>query len=213
LNLSGNDTYTGATTFNAGTLLVSGSLAGTTSGLINNTGVLGGTGVFGAVGATGTTSVSAGGMIAPGVTTGTAGTRLTMNTSVTFDNGSTFAVNLDATDDKVDLLAINGNLALNGSDILTVNLINGALPINGSYEIVSYTGSLSGTFMTPSNLPAGYQIDYSDPHEILIDGAAIPEPGAFAMTFAGFAALRGIRCVRRRRRKPEKLIPAHAGTS
>jgi autotransporter-associated beta strand protein len=212
LNLSGNDTYTGATTINTGTLFTSGSLAGTASGLINNTGVLGGTGVFGAVGATGTTSVSAGGTIAPGVTTGTAGTKLTMNTSVTFNNGSTFAVNLDATNDKVDLLAINGNLALSGSDTLTVNLINGALPASGSYEIASYTGSLFGTFMTPSNLPAGYQLDYSDPHEILIDIAAIPEPGACAMTFAGVATLWGIKRVRRHRRKREKAIPAHADT-
>jgi hypothetical protein len=67
--------------------------------------------------------------------------------------------------------------------------------------------------MTPSNLPAGYRVDYSDPHEILIDVAAIPEPGACAMTFAGVATLWGIQRVRRRCYKREKPIPAHAGTN
>jgi autotransporter-associated beta strand protein len=199
LTLSGDDTYTGATTVNTGTLLVTGSLAGTSSVAINNTGVLGGGGMVGAVGATGTTSVNAGGEIYPGATLATAGTKLTINNNVIFNNGGTLAINLDATHDTVDLLAINGNLTLNGTDALTLDLVGGALTGAVNYEIATYTGTLSGAFVAPANLTsAGYQIDYSQPGEIFLDVAAIPEPGACAMFVCGIGALIGIQRSRRR---------------
>ena len=200
LTLSGDDTYTGATTINTGTMIVSGSLAGTNSVTINNTGVLGGAGMVGAIGSTGTTTVNAGAAIFPGATTGTAGTVLTLNNNLLFQNGSTFDVNLDTTGDHVDLLAINGNLTLSGSDNLTVNLINGSLPGGGAtYVIATYSGSLAGTFLTPANLTAGgYKVDYtSDPGEIVID--AIPEASTWGMMLSGIGMLLGYRHIRRRK--------------
>ncbi|HEX4083587.1 MAG TPA: autotransporter-associated beta strand repeat-containing protein, partial [Chthoniobacteraceae bacterium] len=199
LTLSGDDTYTGVTTINTGTMIVSGSLAGTSAVTINDTGVLGGSGMVGEIGATGTTTVSAGGAIFPGAISGTAGTTLTLNNSVLFQNGSTFDVNLDATGDHADLLAINGNLTLSGSDNLTVNLINGSLPADAAYVIATYTGTLSGTFLTPANLTAeGYKVDYtSDPGEIVID--AIPEGGPCGLILGGIGLLIGFRRIFQRK--------------
>jgi hypothetical protein len=52
--------------------------------------------------------------------------------------------------------------------------------------IATYTGTLSGAFLTPGNLPAGYEVNYSIPNEIIIQ---VPEPGAWILMMGGLGAL------------------------
>jgi hypothetical protein len=122
-------------------------------------GILHGTGSV-----TGKLQVSGTGQIAPGDSIGT----LSVTGNTSFSGGS-LAVELGATGSPgtSDLLAITGNLTLSGSSALGVS--GGAA--SGYYTIVTYSGSLSGTF---SSITAGYAADYSHSGQIRIVSTPLP---------------------------------------
>ena len=60
-------------------------------------------------------------------------------------------------------LAIGGNLTLAGNDTLTFDLVNGASLSSlaqGTYIIATYTGSLTGQFLTDATLQPNWSINY-----------------------------------------------------
>lgn len=143
-NLSGVNTYTGATSVNAGRLNINGSI--TSNVTVADTSTLGGTGT---IYSANTVTVQSGGTVAPGTSPGLLNTG-----NVTFDSSSTFAVE------------INGPTAGSGYDQLnvtgTVSLSDAVLSLTGSHNpsegeqfiIVNNDGSeaIIGTF---NGLPEG----------------------------------------------------------
>lgn len=181
--LSGADTYTGVTSVTAGTLIVSGSLSGT-SQLTDAAGAtVGGNGLISGV-------LSVSGTLSPGTGLSTAGTTLATGSNVTFNTGSQFVVNLDDPRRMVDLLAVNGSLTLAGQDTLTLNLLDGGhLTSGATYTIATFEpNDLTGSFSTIKNLPANYRVSYNETLGA-ITLVEIPEPGTFAMIFAGTGML------------------------
>jgi fibronectin-binding autotransporter adhesin len=176
LTLTGNNNYGGATNVNGGTLLVNGTHVQDPSpttlptvGLpafnpgdyaVNATGTLGGTGTIGDGLDPLTVAVNAGGALAPG--SGGIGT-LSVVGDVTFaDATSIFKVEANGATVSADVLAVTGNLTLNGAG-LSASLLGGSLP-SGPFTIATYTGTLSGTFTAPS----GIAVNYSTPGQIKI---------------------------------------------
>ncbi len=152
-------------------------------------------------------AVTVNGTVAPGATkTTTAGTTLTIGTGVTFNTNSNFAVNLDFSANggagAVDLLAINGPLTLNGTDTLTVNVLNGSTPNGSTFIVATFTpnslaGSSTNFVLDPTSTAAGYQVITNNSAgnvEIL----AIPEASTTASIFGGLGIL--VVCQRFRRR-------------
>ena len=120
-NLTGANTYTGATTVNAGILFVnnvSGSGTGTGAVTVNANAILGGTGTIG-----GAVTVASGGFLAPGNSIGT----LTVNNTVTLAAGSTYVVELNASGSQADLIRSTG------------------ITVTGAIPSISLTGTLAGT--------------------------------------------------------------------
>ncbi len=145
LTLSGGtSTYSGGTTLNSGAIYATnatGSATGTGPVVLNG-GTLGGTGNFGGV----ITAGSGPHTISPGATANTIGT-LTAGGLSTNAN-TTLAVDLAAPGGTNDLLAITGNVSLNGGNVtLTTNPLSGQGSL-GYYKIMTYTGMLSGAGMT-----------------------------------------------------------------
>ncbi len=188
--LTGTSTYTGATLVSAGKLIVSGSL-GATATTVSAAGTLGGGGGIGS-------TLSVTGTAAPGLGSGTAKT-LSIGNNVTFNNGSTFVVNLDNNGNASDKLAITGNLSLLGTDTLTFNLLN-STPNGNSFTLATFTGTgpdgINNLFTTDGTLPSGYQILYNANSIVL---AAVPEPGTWAMMLGGVGMLSFYRRLRRRK--------------
>jgi autotransporter-associated beta strand protein len=180
LKLNSANTYTGGTTVSAGTLLInntSGSGSGTGSVTVNNAGtVLGGSGIINA--GANNVALNSGATIAPGAAANTVGA-LTMtagNVIFTGASGNLATLAIDMSGATADRLAIIGNLNLSTifDRLVVTELATVTLP---RYQIVTYTGSLTGIFDT-STLPSGYWIDYSIPNEIDLV-APIPEPATW----------------------------------
>ena len=161
LILGGANTYTGATTVNAATLVVNGSTASGSGFTVNTGATLGGTGTV-----SGSVSLSGSATLSPGATgaTGSAGTLTTGN--LTLASGAIVALDLGASGTTGggvnDLVQVNGNLNLSGA-VLNINTLSG-FSTSGSYVLMSYTGTRTGTFAS-SNLSAlGYLglIQYDD---------------------------------------------------
>ena len=138
--LTGNSSsFSGTTTVSGGTLSVNGSLGGT----INVTG-----GSLGGSGTIGSTTIGSGGDLAPGNSIGTLAV-----SSVTFDPGSTYTVELNDAGNTAginnDLLSATGTVTINGGTV-HVTPVNGT--DNGlsyfatSYMIVTAAGGVTGTF-------------------------------------------------------------------
>jgi autotransporter-associated beta strand protein len=180
LQLNGANTYTGGTTVNAGTLLInntSGSGTGTGSVTVNNAGtVLGGSGFINA--GTNNVAINAGATVAPGAAANSVGalTMTAANVIFTGTSGHFATLAIDISGATADKLAITGSLNLSSIfDRLTVTQL--ATATLSRYQIVTYTGTLTGIFDTTS-LPSGYSLDYSIPNEIDLV-APVPEPATW----------------------------------
>ncbi len=182
-------TYAGGTTVSNGTLIIgnlSGSATGTGAVSVGLAGALGGSGII-----SGPLTVD--GMVTPGESgTGT----LTLNSNVTFNSGSIFAVDLDEIGGTCDLLSITGDLTLNGAVTLALNLLN-TTPTTTTFTIASYTGALSGTFATINGLPSDYSIDYGTGLNSVITVTAVPEPTIWSALLSGLVFLLWLGRVRR----------------
>lgn len=159
LTLEGNNTYTGTTAVSGGVLAVNGTQT-QSNVTVRSSGTLGGNGTVGNV------TVETGGRIDPGV----AGPG-TLNTGiVTFQNGSSFAVQLNglAAGQFDQLDAGSGNVTL-GSALLTGSLGFSAA-VGDSFIIVETTGTISGNFSNGSAAFLGgrkFSITYSQNSVVL----------------------------------------------
>ncbi|CRI55396.1 membrane protein [Pseudomonas sp. CCOS 191] len=140
LVLSGNNTYSGPTLVNQGRLAVNGSLQSTVT--VNDGGVLGGNGRIGAL------VVSRGGVVAPGNSIGT----LRVASDVTFQPGSTYAVEVDSTGS--DRLVSDGQIAVGGAN-LALDLQNPGVSLQSQqatslvgrqFDILDAAGGVQGSF-------------------------------------------------------------------
>jgi autotransporter-associated beta strand protein len=146
--LTGTNDYIGATSVTGGTLVVNGSISASSFVLVTG-GTLTGTGSIG------NTNIG-GGTFAPG--SGTPGSSMTVNGTLGFASGSTFAININPT--ASSFANVTGTATLGGA---TVN----ATYASGSYVSKQYTiltaGVVSGTFgsLVNSNLPANFSTSLS----------------------------------------------------
>jgi autotransporter-associated beta strand protein len=151
--------------------------AATTAGL----GRTGGTGTI-----AGPVTINTGGTIAPGASPGT----LSVTGDLTI-NGTLEAEVTGTAANQIDLLAVTGNLTLGGAAVLTDpgSTFDGA----SSYLIATYSGALTGTFVSTPNLPASYKVDYGTRNNSSITLVPVPEPSSIAAGLLGVAGLLGMR--------------------
>ncbi len=160
--------YTGNLYVNGGTVTLNGSIGGTVTDKINTT-------LAGSGSASGLVDVS--GVFLPGAASvaGTfnaqGGLTLEGSAAVTMDLAPTLAIGGGTN----DLVAVTGNLTVNGNNI-TINPLVGTLA-TGSYTLFTYTGSLIGSFgpattVAPSRY--GFTIDTSTAHQVklIVSGVA-----------------------------------------
>lgn len=142
LTLLGTNTYTGATLIGEGPFVVNGSLPNspvTVRGGVWLDGRLGGTGVVG-----NTVRIEEGAGFSPGAGTNSAGT-LTIANHVTLAGRTISDFDLsDSPGGGNDLVVINGNLTLQGTNTLVIRKLNPTLP-SGVYPLLNYSGTLSGS--------------------------------------------------------------------
>jgi fibronectin-binding autotransporter adhesin len=162
----------------AGTLIANGTWNPSHLFDVESGGTLGGTGTLSVTraGATEIVRVLDGGTISPGASVGT------LNIDEACSIAGTLKVEVDGA--TADVLAIAGDLDLSAvTDIIEVVELSAATL--ASYTVVTYTGSLIGTFDT-ATLPAGYSVDYGTANEInLVVGGG---GGSAYDTWAGGAA-------------------------
>ena len=144
---------------------------------VNNAGtVLGGSGIINA--GANNVALNSGATIAPGAAPNTVGalTMTAANVIFTGTSGNLATLAIDISGATADRLAITGNLNLSTlfDRLVVTELATATLP---RYQIVTYTGSLTGIFDTLT-LPSGYSIDYSIPNEIDLVGS-VPEPATW----------------------------------
>jgi len=134
--LTNANTYAGGTTINGGTLMVNnttGSGLGTGAISVNSDGILAGTGIV-----SGVVTVNDGGTISPANGAGT----FTVNNNVNVLTGGIFAVDIDKTNSKTDLLSLTGTLNMIGK--LQITALNGTGFADGdAFKIVN--GTIAGT--------------------------------------------------------------------
>ncbi|HIM39854.1 MAG TPA: autotransporter domain-containing protein [Methylophaga aminisulfidivorans] len=130
-NLTGTNTYTGATTVNAGILSVNGSISNSTT-TVNSGGTLGGTGTVGDV-------FINGGTFAPGNSIGT----INVSGNVDFSGGGNYDVEVDAAGNS-DKIVATGSATLT-SGIVNVKAAPGTYAYATDYTILTASGGLGGT--------------------------------------------------------------------
>lgn len=173
LVIGGTGSYYGDTFVNAGTLLVNGALNGSPATTVHLGGTLGGTGSV-----VGTVAVS--GILAPGASIGTLTTG-----AVTFNAGSTLAVEINTTAGTADKLVVTDGVTTGGSRAnLVLTDLGFELPLaNGTkFTVVDYTTTWPGTDLLTfggntvannSTITFGsnkFLVDYAD---AAVDGTAL----------------------------------------
>jgi len=188
--LTGTSNYSGDTNVNVGTFLVNGILSATstaTNGVVGDvfvasTAALGGSGFINrdVILAAGTTltpgDMTAAGVSSAGLLSITGDVSLGGNTNIlNFDLGT-----------LSDRVAITGNLTLDG----TLNIANSGGFGAGTYELFSYTGTLTNNILTIGTTPnagLGYSIDTSIANSVRL--VVTPEPGRALLLMLGACAL------------------------
>lgn len=151
VRLTGTSSYSNGTTVSAGTLLVNTVQTGAGNVGVAAGATLGGTGAMPA-------QVTVTGTLAPGdagigtFTTGAAAKTTTINGTLRIETNG-------AASQATDVLATAGPLTLGAASILDFDSIGAALT-QPYHVIASYTGTLTGTFATTTDLPAGYKLVY-----------------------------------------------------
>jgi autotransporter-associated beta strand protein len=152
LSITADNSYAGSTSILGGTLLVNGSHSGTGNTNMGAGATLGGTGTL-----PGQAIIPVGATLSPGtsigaISLGSSGKTITLN--------GTLRIEYDAASSPaIDTLTVNDALVLGAASILDFD--GGGSPLTlPVYQIVSY-GSLTGTFATVTDLPAGYTLDYN----------------------------------------------------
>ncbi len=140
LTLTGTHGYTGATLVAEGALIVNGSL---TSSPVT---VRGGVWLDGAISGTGTIGngavIEPRGSVSPGNGTNSVGT-LTISGSLIETDAYNLLDVSNSPGGANDLIAVQGNLNLSGTNILQINPTSGTLS-SGTYTLITYTGTLTG---------------------------------------------------------------------
>jgi subtilase-type serine protease len=157
LVLTGANTYAGPTLVNQGRLAINGSLLSAVT--VNDSGILGGNGRIGAL------TAKSGGTVAPGNSIGT----LQVAGDVTFERGSTYAVELSPT--RSDQIVAGGKAVIDGATVslslensptlLTTGEVKSLL--GHQYNILQAAGGIQGQFgaVLPNYLFIGGALDYS----------------------------------------------------
>ncbi|WP_223484836.1 autotransporter serine protease [Pseudomonas sp. A-RE-19] len=157
LVLTGANTYAGPTLVNQGRLAINGSLLSAVT--VNNSGILGGNGSIAAL------TAKSGGTVAPGNSIGT----LQVAGDVTFEPGSTYAVELSPTNS--DQIIAGGKAIIEGATV-SLSLENSPTLLTTAevktllgkqYNILQAAGGIEGRFgaVVPDYLFLGGTLDYS----------------------------------------------------
>lgn len=133
----------------------------------------------------GPVTIHTGGTLAPGSSPGT----LSVNGNITVNGAFEVEVTGPAAG-QFDVLAITGDMTLGAASVMT----NPSSTFDGvsSYVIATYTGTLTGSFLSTPNLPAPYEVNYGTRNNGVITLVPIPEPSALlgAVVAAGLLAAR-----------------------
>ncbi|WP_295373141.1 autotransporter-associated beta strand repeat-containing protein [uncultured Pseudacidovorax sp.] len=156
VTLGGANTYAGSTSVNSGTLRVTGSTSTASAVSVASSATLGGIGTVAG-------PVNIAGTLDPGAASGAAGT---LNTgALTLGSTATLTLDLGASGTigggVSDLVNVTGDVSLGGK--LVINKLTG-FSTTGTYTLISYSGTRSGTFASTNLSAIGYQgmIQYDD---------------------------------------------------
>ena len=192
LSMGGTNTYTGATNINAGGIILrGGSLASSSMTTVGNGTAITTFAGFGNVGnlTINSTSATAYGILAPGtpaIGSNTVATAGLLNTGNLLFNGAhaqlDFLLGSDAlAGTTYSTIDVNGNLTLNGA-MVDLSALSGFGP--GTYQLLAYTGTETGTLNLETTLPNGYSAgEFSIVYgpgtvDLVVSGLALPEATA-----------------------------------
>lgn len=174
--LTADNSYSNGTTVNTGTLLVNGAQTGLGNTNVVSGATLGGTGTL-----PGIVNILAGATLAPGsgigtFTTGSAGKTTTITGTLRVEyNGSVSPA--------TDVLVAKDALSLGAASTIDFDATGSPLtaPV---YVIATYT-SLTGTFATVTDLPAGYRLAYNYDNGVTTNNLALVKL-PFELWISGF---------------------------
>jgi autotransporter-associated beta strand protein len=195
LNLSGGNTYTGATNVNAGTLIVSGSLSGTTFVNVSSSATLA-TGTSGTIATAVGGNVNIAGNLAPGGRTigsdvGTLNLNLGAGGKLNFAAASSLLFGLGSTSDLVTFNSPGNWLSGSGNATLNLDVTQPGFSYANTYTIFQNVTTTGFAF---ANITGYDTADWSahlfqSGSNYQLSFTAVPEPGAVAYLLAGLALM------------------------